>query len=266
MQYRSSEIVWRCGSHKEQALLLSHITYTCLVYITRWRCFLICLYILLIFHLSEINLASIRLMNHFKYYSFFLQFKIQTISQRTIDAYNRIMLVIWLFLIASWSSENEYVLIYIYIDKMSLKQHGHFATNGFVFPLFRQMLIDHSYCQAWSALLAAAILKMHFDRVVLKTFYLLNAPHHCVEHSRGRILTSATCTLYIYIYIYISIIRIWYTTENVTNEWLPIDDLRLMTNLDHFCCPIDYSIWRPAEVLARGLWSFIHKLTVLNTH
>ena len=23
---------------------------------------------------------------------------------------------------------------------MSLKQHGHFATNGFVFPLFRQML------------------------------------------------------------------------------------------------------------------------------
>ena len=26
------------------------------------------------------------------------------------------------------------------IDKMSLKQHGHFATNGFVFPLFRQML------------------------------------------------------------------------------------------------------------------------------
>ena len=29
---------------------------------------------------------------------------------------------------------------------MSLKQHGHSATNGFVFPLFRQMLIDHSYC------------------------------------------------------------------------------------------------------------------------
>ena len=26
------------------------------------------------------------------------------------------------------------------IDKMSLKQHGHFATNGFVFPLIRQML------------------------------------------------------------------------------------------------------------------------------
>ena len=26
------------------------------------------------------------------------------------------------------------------IDKMSLKQHGHFATNGFMFPLFRQML------------------------------------------------------------------------------------------------------------------------------
>ena len=23
---------------------------------------------------------------------------------------------------------------------MSLKQHGHFATNGFMFPLFRQML------------------------------------------------------------------------------------------------------------------------------
>ena len=34
-------------------------------------------------------------------------------------------------------------------------------------------------------------------------FYLLNAPHHCVEHSRGRILTtSATYTLYIYIYIW----------------------------------------------------------------
>ena len=26
------------------------------------------------------------------------------------------------------------------IDKMSLKQHGHFATNGFVFPFIRQML------------------------------------------------------------------------------------------------------------------------------
>ena len=26
------------------------------------------------------------------------------------------------------------------IDKMSLKEHGHIATNGFVFPLFRQML------------------------------------------------------------------------------------------------------------------------------
>ena len=26
------------------------------------------------------------------------------------------------------------------IDEMSLKQHGHFATNGFVFPLLRQML------------------------------------------------------------------------------------------------------------------------------
>ena len=26
------------------------------------------------------------------------------------------------------------------IDEMSLKQHSHFATLGFVFPLFRQML------------------------------------------------------------------------------------------------------------------------------
>ena len=43
---------------------------------------------------------------------------------------------------------------------MSLKQHGRLATNGFVFPLFRQMLINHSYCQTWSALLAVAILKM----------------------------------------------------------------------------------------------------------
>ena len=51
-------------------------------------------------------------------------------------------------------------IIYIYIYmKMSLKQHGHFATNGFVFPLIRQMLINHSYCQTRSALLAAAILK-----------------------------------------------------------------------------------------------------------
>ena len=31
------------------------------------------------------------------------------------------------------------IYIYIYM-KMSLKQHGHFATNGFMFPLFRQML------------------------------------------------------------------------------------------------------------------------------
>ena len=31
------------------------------------------------------------------------------------------------------------IKIYIYM-KMSLKQHGHFATNGFVFPLFKQML------------------------------------------------------------------------------------------------------------------------------
>ena len=153
---------------------------------------------------------------------------------------------------------------------MSLKQHGHFATNGFVFPLFRQMLqntekstlnlwivvnrikckrflnskpitrrryihtfiyersflacqtfqisnftseytpltsqntqvhlkllimmeiqsitnvvsihksitslthlIDHSYCQAWSALLAAAILKMHLY------FYIATDPTSC---------------------------------------------------------------------------------------
>ena len=152
---------------------------------------------------------------------------------------------------------------------MYLKQHGHFATNGFVFPLFRQMLqntekstlnlwivvnrikckrflnskpitrrryihtfiyersflalfrfqtihqniphwrhkmhtqvhlkllimmeiqsittvvsirksitrlthlIDHSYCQAWSALLAAAILKMHLY------FYIATVPTSC---------------------------------------------------------------------------------------
>ena len=31
------------------------------------------------------------------------------------------------------------------IDKMSLKQHGHFATNGFVFPLISPMLINQSY-------------------------------------------------------------------------------------------------------------------------
>ena len=65
-----------------------------------------------------------------------------------------------------------YMYLYIYIDremKMSLKQHGHFATNGFVFPFFRQMLINHSYCQTRSALLAAAILKIYtyiYSRVV----------------------------------------------------------------------------------------------------
>ena len=32
-----------------------------------------------------------------------------------------------------------YFRMYIYIY-ISLKQHGHFATNGFVFPLIRQML------------------------------------------------------------------------------------------------------------------------------
>ena len=32
--------------------------------------------------------------------------------------------------------------IYIYIYEMSSKQNGHFATLGFVFPLFRQMLQD----------------------------------------------------------------------------------------------------------------------------
>ena len=46
---------------------------------------------------------------------------------------------------------------------MSLKQHSHFATNGYMFPLFRQMIINHSYFQTWSALLAAAILNMHFQ-------------------------------------------------------------------------------------------------------
>ena len=41
------------------------------------------------------------------------------------------------------------------------------------------------------------------DRVVLKTFYLLNAPHHCVEHSRGRTLTTSATYTYIYLYIHI---------------------------------------------------------------
>ena len=35
-----------------------------------------------------------------------------------------------------------YIHIYIYM-KMSLKQHGQIATNGFVFSLVRQMLINH---------------------------------------------------------------------------------------------------------------------------
>ena len=39
------------------------------------------------------------------------------------------------------------------IDKMSLKQHGYFATNGFVFPLIRQMLMNHSYYHTWSQML-----------------------------------------------------------------------------------------------------------------
>ena len=46
---------------------------------------------------------------------------------------------------------------------MSLKQHGHFATNGFVFPLFKHTLINHSNRQSWRALLAAAILKRVMD-------------------------------------------------------------------------------------------------------
>ena len=42
----------------------------------------------------------------------------------------------------------------------------------------------------------------------INIYIYINAPQHCVEHSRGRILTSATYTLYIYniydrIYIYI---------------------------------------------------------------
>ena len=92
---------------------------------------------------------------------------------------------------------------------MSLKQHGHFATNVFVFPLFRQMLINHLYCQTWSALLSAAIL-MHFKMAAASSAlhvwqYEWFAPHHCVEHSRGRILTSDAYTLYIYVDIHIDI-------------------------------------------------------------
>ena len=47
--------------------------------------------------------------------------------------------------------------------------------------------------------------------------YILNAPHHCVEHSRGRILTtSATYIFNIYI-IYIYTTTAGYTLEYASN-------------------------------------------------
>ena len=50
----------------------------------------------------------------------------------------------------SYFSYDSLCHIYIYIN-MSLKQHGHFATNCFVFPLIRQMLqnMEKSTLNKW---------------------------------------------------------------------------------------------------------------------
>ena len=52
-------------------------------------------------------------------------------------------------------------------------------------------LIDHSYCQAWSALLAAAILKMHLY------FYIATDPNSCEEWEHETIGSQMTVLFYL---------------------------------------------------------------------
>ena len=82
------------------------------------------------------------------------------------------------------------------IDKISLNQHGHFATNGFVFPLIRQMRMNHSYFQTWNV--------KHVSSLKIWMVHT-HLPDEWKHETIGSEMTVLFKRYFIYIYIYISV-------------------------------------------------------------
>ena len=77
------------------------------------------------------------------------------------------------------------------------------------------------FCYQWFRVSTRQAMLITIHRFKHETHYWRRPSWKCVEHSRGRILTtSATYTLYVYIYIYIYIL--------LTYRWDPLQGLSLV--------------------------------------